>query len=328
MNTTSRGLHSKPWPAATLAALLAVCSAFSIVSRVPGAESLDVPQALVPVLFCAAVLWFILLPASRRLLKWACALSTRIRVIAITCALVTGTILLFALPISPAPISVADVSVSVLDGKSASSQGREVWLRLERDGKDVPFSELRQTGEWVDKAPFLVAVAPSEPTSMAWRGSYEDSLRLIFVAHGWSGRARVTWNGIQRDLDLYRPEGGSMTLDLGGLEVTQNRLAIPVRSARQWATATADIILMGALGLWLFGWLAARPYPSTEVADPGPAWREALLFSIPLLASSVACLIIFYPGMMTSDSLDQWRQAGSLTFNDAHPLLSGLMMVA
>lgn len=328
MNTTSWGLRSKPWPVATLAGLLAVCSAFSILSRVPGAEFLDAPHSLVPVVFCATALWFIMLPLSRRLLGWACALSTRIRVIAIACALVTGTILLFALPISPAPNSVATVSVSVLDGKSESSQGREVWLRLERDGKDVPFSDLRQSGKWVDKAPFLVAVDPSVPTSIAWRGSYADSLRLIFVSHAWSGRARVTWNGMQRNLDLYRPEGGSLTLDLGGLEITQSRLSIPDRSLRQWATAIADIILMGALGLWLFGWLAARPDPSMEVATSDPAWREALLYSLPLFASGVACLIIFYPGMMTSDSLDQWRQSGSLSFNDAHPLLYGLMMVA
>lgn len=328
MNTTSSGSRSKLWSTATLGALLAVCSAFSLLSRVPGAEFLDTSHALVPVVFCAAVLWFIMLPPSRRLLGWASALSTRLRIVAIACALVGGTILLFALPISPAPISVADVSISVLDGKSESSQGREIWLRLERDGKDVPFSEFRQSGQWVDKAPFLVAVAPSVPTSMAWRGSYAGSLRLIFVSHAWSGRARVTWNGMQRDLDLYRPEGGSVTLDLGGLEVTQSRLSIPDRSSRQWATAITDIVLMGALGLWLFGWLAVRPDPSTEVATSGPAWREALLFSIPLFASGIACLLIFYPGMMTSDSLDQWRQAGSLSFNDAHPLLYGLMMVA
>ena len=53
-----------------------------------------------------------------------------------------------------------------------------------------------------------------------------------------------------------------------------------------------------------------------------------MLHGLPLLLTSGASLLIFYPALMTSDSLDQWRQSGQLAFNDAHPLLYGLLMVA
>lgn len=50
----------------------------------------------------------------------------------------------------------------------------------------------------------------------------------------------------------------------------------------------------------------------------------ALVFGIPLIIWWLA----FYPGVMTADSLDQWRQALTHNYNDAHPFTSTLFMSA
>jgi hypothetical protein len=131
----------------------------------------------------------------------------------------------------------------------------------------------------------------------------------------------ATWIFTARD-------GTSAIVDIGGLDVTNSRLAFPTRNARQWLTAACDAMLLGVMTALLFGWLVVRAdtVPSSNAERP-PTWREALAYSLPLALTSVASLIVFYPGMMTSDSLDQWRQAGQMSFNDAHPLLYGLFMV-
>lgn len=328
MNFKSSGLVPRPSWAATLAGLFAVAGAVSLMSRVPGSELLALHQFLIPVLFCAAGLWFVMLLPARVLIAWARPLSVRSRLIAILATGTAGLIWIFALPVGTAPAGIADVSVTVLEQTSDRSLGNEVWLRLERDGQDVPLAELTRKGAWLDKSPFLVASDPVTPASVTWRGAYTENLRLIFISHAWSGRARVTWNGHERDLDLYSAEGTSEILDIGGLDVTNSRLAFPTRNARQWLTASCDAMLLGVMTVLVFGWLVVRldAGPSSNGERP-PTWREALAYSLPLVLTSAASLIMFYPGMMTSDSLDQWRQASQMSFNDAHPLLYGLLMV-
>ncbi len=47
-----------------------------------------------------------------------------------------------------------------------------------------------------------------------------------------------------------------------------------------------------------------------------------------LLATYTLWWLAFYPGVMTADSLDQWRQALAGSYNDAHPFTSTLYMNA
>lgn len=56
--------------------------------------------------------------------------------------------------------------------------------------------------------------------------------------------------------------------------------------------------------------------------------RLVLLYSGILLTIYALWWLAFYPGVMTADSLDQWRQALSGSYNDAHPFTSTLFMNA
>lgn len=319
-----------PTRAAVIAALLSAGLAVSIISRIPGAERLGIWQTLSVVIPCGIGLWFVLVAVARRLLEWLATLGRHARWWSVALALACGAIWLYALPVGPAPASMVDVTVSVLDGKNAQAQGREVWLRLERDGVDVPLQELRRTGDWLDKSPFLLAANPQGRAAVQWQGSYTENLRLVFTSHAWSGRARVAWNGKRRDLDLYSAHGATASIDLGGV-VTNRYLAFPERTGRQWLTAACDALALGALTLFAFVLFATRRASEDDLVpcgEPTNLLRQTVQFSIPMAVTSTFALLIFFPGLMTSDSLDQWHQAGIFSFNDAHPVLYGLFIGA
>lgn len=328
MKVSTNLMHIMDRRGALPAAMIAIAAAVSIVARVPGSEQLPLHLYLVPVLLCAAGLSLLTYPPSLALINHLQRLSARGRFWAAAAGVAAGLVMIFAWPINPAPDSIADLSVSILEGKNEHAQGREVWVRLERDGQSVPVAEFKQTGAWMDKAPFLVASDPKVPTAVQWRGAYSNNLRLIFISHAWSGRARVTWNGQQRDLDLYDAKGKDAWIDVGGTATTQTRLAFPDRNLRQWFTAGCDALLLGALGLLVFLSLVHRRNASIPRQNSRPMIAEAALYATPLALSSVVSVLVFYPAMMTSDSLDQWRQAGQFAFNDAHPVLYGLFVAA
>ena len=330
MRPAPTGPH--PWRSSTmlLAILLATTASWSLVARIPGAELLAPWQAVLVATFCAAGLWFPMQLPARALGVWLAGLGKRARVLALLLAMAIGGIWLYAVPIGNAPQGHAEVTVEVLHGKSPEAQGREVWLRLERDGTDVPPHELIQNGKWQEKAPFLLAIDPADPTAVHWEGHYTNNLRLVFVSHPWSGRVRVTWNGQQRDIDLYRAiaSDSGYALELAGAFPSNYRLAFPDRDARQWVVALCDTAGLGLLSLALFAWLVTRRSDVPSVAGPiSNIARESLWLALPLMATSMVMLLVFYPGLMTSDSLDQWRQAGTMGFSDAHPLLYSLLMV-
>jgi len=328
MTVTTNMMRTIDRRGALVAAVLAIAAAVSIVARVPGSAWLPLHLYLVPVLLCATGLSLLAYPAALALINHLQRLTPRGRYWVTAAGLAAGLVVIFAWPIDPAPDSIADLSVSVLDGKNEQAQGREVWVRLERDGQNVPIVEFKQKGAWMDKAPFLVASDPKVPTAVQWRGSYSNNLRLIFISHSWSGRARVIWNGQQRDVDLYDANGKDAWLDIGGIAASQTHVAFPDRNLRQWFTAGCDVLLFGTLGLLVFLSLVHRRDALIPARSSRSMTVEAALYAAPLALSSVVSVLVFYPAMMTSDSLDQWRQAGRFAFNDAHPVLYGLFVAA
>ena len=155
-------------PAGVLAAMLAAAAALSLVSRIPGAEQLTLPQTFLPASLLAAGLWFAMLAPTRVLAAWACTLGLSARFLALASTVAMGGLWLAALPLQPSPDTTAVVTISVLDGHDERAKGREIWLRVERDGTDVPLSEISQHGDWIDKHPFLVAVDPTEAATLQW----------------------------------------------------------------------------------------------------------------------------------------------------------------
>ncbi|MCX7016446.1 MAG: hypothetical protein NTW86_28465, partial [Candidatus Sumerlaeota bacterium] len=87
-----------------------------------------------------------------------------------------------------------------------------------------------------------------------------------------------------------------------------------------FAAAALLLALLGA-GVWLawrlWRWLSLAPEPRRVLAPFH--WGPFLALWVPLAAAWLAFLGAYYPGTMSNDSVDQWKQAQTMVLNDWHP---------
>jgi hypothetical protein len=204
-----------------------------------------------------------------------------------------------------------------------------VWLRVEVDGHDVPEGALSKQGSWVFSGVVAGSAPPAQPSTVTWTGR-AHTLRVYFSANASSGRVQVTRDGRSREIDLYRPAGHEDTVVLNefGGDVVSDRLALPHRNPTQWLAFAVGCLLLGALVVCLFDLAVGAGAGSNKYALPElrhvRRW-DIVAFALPQLCIYLIYLLLFYPAIMTSDSLDQWSQSQTGLWNDWHPPLYAMM---
>ena len=225
-----------------------------------------------------------------------------------------GALLLWVIPVPPAPVRSAHSLKIVATGKkSAASHSTEVWVYglFAPNGRCiVPASAFSREGEWVVRDDALVSYR-GQPTVLTWEGQEVRALQLRLLSHSWSGIAKVTWNGGEQELDLYSASGAPKTVT--------PLVAPPDRTlANELLFRVSEAITLGACFLWLALYFVARPNAVAGRACGRWTW----LACAPAVAQSRGAdyLWVFWPGLMSPDSYDQWRQAASLWgIGDGHP---------
>lgn len=109
----------------------------------------------------------------------------------------------------------------------------------------------------------------------------------------------------------------SMNIPLAVPPAAWNGFAPPLLLKLAYRAATG--VLIGMAGLALSTWAASarsQPAPGAARRRPGVG---ALGYAMPLMLVWGVYLLAYYPGMMSADSLVQWEQVLSGSFNDHHP---------
>ena len=121
-----------------------------------------------------------------------------------------GALLVWAIPVPPAPVWTAhSVKIVATGQKSATSQGSEVWVYglFAPDGRCVvPATEFSKEGDWEVREGALVS-RHRQPATLTWEGLGARDLQLRILSHPSSGIAKVAWNGGEQEVDLYATPG-------------------------------------------------------------------------------------------------------------------------
>lgn len=259
---------------------------------------------------------------------WSNVTPTR-RALWVAAAVAFGWIVSWMVPFQPAPGDLLEVEVRSLASHSPASQGSEVWARLLVDGHAVSLDDVTAGPTWIEAHGYLISPINSPADQLRWRGTYTSDVQLELFTHGWSGKAVVGWNGVERHLDLYSPEGGNITLKIAGRSESVQFLGFPKRTLFQYFVQFCQAISVGIVTLIVL--LAAARWPSPTPVGSSTQQRiglglETLMAALPLLLVGSGFLYVFFPAILTADSLNQWAQAANGNYNDAHPLLFTLYL--
>lgn len=186
--------------------------------------------------------------------------------------------------------------------KNESSKGSEVWLReLKDDNRLVPASDI-SLGGWEIEREMPVSYR-NQPSIMTWEGK-ANQLTISLASHPYSGYVDITINGKTRTYDLYNSSDSFKTL----------QFSIPLS-----ATSVLKYMLIGiALTILCYVLLIKGPILKKILSK-----SSIVYFSLPFVVWCTYWLA-FYPGLMSGDSIDQWRQIQTLELYDAHPVFHTL----
>lgn len=217
-------------------------------------------------------------------------------------------------------ISLPDRSFFLPDGsvmienileKNPASIGNRIELKLFDSGTTDSFKAFSQTGNWYETETSLFT---DEVSSLAWSGQVFHQISLLFTTGPDAGIVRLSWDDEVQDFDLYAEEPGELSVTHEFPLPWINRVIIFLA------------ILSGVGFLFFIFFALVVPVSKRKVhARQGrivPWW----IFAIPMITVWLLWLLVFWPGLMSPDSIDQWSQSLSSVFNDWHPAIYAIIM--
>jgi hypothetical protein len=236
-------------------------------------------------------------------------------------SLLAGIWLAIAIPLPiPAIFPMThNLEVIATGQKDPRSQGSEVWLTglYLPDGSKVDVNNFTLGEGWIVRDGVPVSYQ-YQPAVLSWQGAVDGNLRLTLVAHPWSGFVQIVLDGRSQELNLYNDPG------------TSKEISFQLSTPPHWYYYLLIYFGFGVIFMMLLSCFMIVFYKkidrkrqlskksSIKLGIIPSRWKW-LLFALPLFLVCFFYLLIYWPGLMSPDSLDQWNQLSTGIFNDWHP---------
>mgnify|MGYP000898272783 CR=1 FL=1 len=205
------------------------------------------------------------------------------------------------------------VSIETVGTHNPSSNGSQIRLLLFDTGTTDSFSSLTQSGSWQLEGK---ALTTDNAGGLSWSGEVFHQIELLFETGPEAGIIQIISENETNTIDLYTPIAGEQSI----------RLAYPLPIGNRLIIFLSVLISLAFLFLLFFS--LTVPVPDFQSAAMRPAASISWLVALPMLISWTIWLLVYWPGIMSPDSMDQWGQSLSGAFNDWHPAIYAILMRA
>jgi hypothetical protein len=218
---------------------------------------------------------------------------------------------LIAIPLSLTfPGTLAYLEKHSLEITAEPGSGVVVFAGINAGNTDVPLSQVIFSKEWQKTDNGYHSISGG---SITWTGRVSSHPSVIVLTGPEMGRLKIAWDGVVKESSLAT---GSPTQS-----PIFTTLEIP------WGTKILYFLsscVFFFLLLFMF-FLLFRSFSLEEnITHRRGFWVK---YALPFFLVSGFMLLVFFPGMMSGDSLTQWKQAHSLVFSDHHPVFHTLTIL-
>jgi hypothetical protein len=147
---------------------------------------------------------------------------------------------------------------------------------------------------------------------ISWSGHTSNQPSITFKNGPGMGKVHVSWDGKNEEYSLNAKEFGQV--------IFYNTL--PVSIVSKVIYFFFSLVFLTSFFYYLFCFIISLPVPLPKQHRRG-FWIK---YSLPVLISSIIVLLIYYPAVMSGDSLVQWVQSHNFQLTDQHPAFHTLMI--
>ena len=249
------------------------------------------------------------------------SLPRAMRITVVAFSVVFSLILLANVQIQPVYYLLPDTSMEVRIPIGAIPDGEESvrLLWVETGQGYVYYENMHFEGQW-ERVEKNIVFPPNQEVRITWSGKVGAAPQIAFRMTHYDQPVFVAWNGVEREYNLNQPKEPNILID--------SRLDIPLVYKLPFivtfsiSAGFALFFLLMRLGTW-------QP---VNRAGKQPARGTWLAYMLPMILFWGFTLLVFWPGIMSGDSMTLWTQNLEGNYSDWQSafyalVLAGLMKI-
>ena len=247
--------------------------------------------------------------------------SKKMQAFAVIISVAASLMMMLQTEVQPLYYILPDTELSIQFSIPELPEGEEgVRLLWVKTGQGfVHYTRMTVAGQW-ERIFGNTIFPPNQDVSITWRGKVGQKAEIAFRHTEYDQPITVSWDGKTQTYNLNKPKEPDILI--------RSRFQTPIICLLPftWSFLIAVGYAMFVLLLFLSKW---EPFEHKRTLLGTRAW---LLYMLPMLIAWGFVLAVFWPGVMSNDSLAQWYQGVNGQFNDWQSgfhalLLAGLMRV-
>jgi len=248
--------------------------------------------------------------------------SNNFRVFTLVFFIFLAGVLLLNTEIQPLYFILPDKTLEIefTIGELASSEEGVRLLGIETGQGYIHYTRMDYEGEW-ERVFGNTIFPPGQTVRLFWQGKVGPLSNITFRSTNFNQEVRISWDGQESAHQLNNPESPNVTI--------KQSFKIPLVYTLPFIIS---FIISITYGVFVFLLALSNWNPGGKKKTVRRSKMYWMLFMLPMLAVWGFTLLVFWPGIISNDSIFQWQQGVTGQFDDWQSafhafILAGLMRI-